>query len=91
MREYSLAEMRDLRKVNFQALGVAFSFNLRHCTAFGVAFSVIMRHCTAFGVAFSVIMRHCSAFGVAFSVNVLDKKYQSDALSLLKYTIKMAF
>ena len=77
MREDSLAEMRDLRKVNFQALGVAFSFN--------------MGHCLAFGVALSVIMRHCSAFGVAFSVNVLDKKYQSDALSLLKYTIKMAF
>jgi len=63
MREDRLAELRDLRKVNCQAFGVAFSFN----------------------------MGHCLAFGVAFSVNVLDKKYQSDALSLLKYTIKMAF
>jgi len=62
-----------------------------NCQALGVAFSFIMGHWLAFGVAFSVIMRHCSAFGVAFSVNVLDKKYQSDALSLLKYTIKMAF
>jgi hypothetical protein len=77
MRENRLAELRDLRKVNCQAFGVAFSFN--------------MGHCLAFGVAFSVIMRHCSAFGVAFSVNVLDKKYQSDALSLLKYTIKNGF
>ena len=62
-----------------------------NCQAFGVAFSFIMGHCLAFGVAFSVIMGHCLAFGVAFSVIFLDKKYQSDALSLLKYTIKMAF